>query len=901
MTDRSFAANSGSIRVRRAPGLEPPQPGQPGPGGQGGQRNSSARSSAFYNDDPLPPQGNGLGYASLRSTVSRFSLNEQFATTRRDFDFGFDDAASSVWDRGTVRSSAVDEDASSVWERDAVASRAFEELDMDDTVTMNLDEQELMTSFPTLYEVDFYDLLCVSRDASAQSIQRAYYRLFTLLQPDMQRPHFRHAAEAYFSAVQTAFETLRDPHRRLKYDQDCQATCMDGAGVAEEAHLDEHLDGLPRLARRGVAEPDHDGAPSIWEMGVRFYIQQALAQARHGPIRGRLGLQPLDFGMSNSKSFGLPEVDNRLRRALQTIRTLPATWRAASQTKVSTSSSLEETNEQQPPPSRQPLGTFLTLRGSVYGLLEDAGSVPSAVVQDPRQPSLPAVPSRLRAVQLQNGRVQPLISAKLQHCISWRDAKAQDGGLRGPADQTPDAVVELETGALPEPAACVRLVKRITLPYDKHATLAQIAARTSLWDTTYPSINSCLQRPLAFGQFFCAVDSGDWSLQPRNTCRFFADFSRVHGRMHNLNLPWHSPPRVEVAYRLGGSLRLDEYSAQDHHSTDRGLRGLDLGFAANEQLSWTASAVAEPNYQSASIKCARNIDLSLTQPSHTLDTVSGTGRPTIREIPDNHRVRVEAELSSDTLWAGFLSLRCLRRFGRFSRAGVEVGMSTYSLHFAVYWSRLGQRISLPFFIWPRSDLSTKVFLWGTVMPFAGWTAWKWWSHYRKRDRCQEQLDATPSKQVDATPSKQLDAPHSTHSDSTDSTQSDSLQDRRRAEADQLAAVMYLGVNNRQKAEYLENGLVILSAKYGVKARDSSNAWGVEEVADVTVAVAALVYKGRLDIPAGVHKSRILGFWDPSPSEEKALHVKYTYRGKEATAEVEGDDEELSLPPKSTNA
>ncbi len=66
--------------------------------------------------------------------------------------------------------------------------------------------------------------------------------------------------------------------------------------------------------------------------------------------------------------------------------------------------------------------------------------------------------------------------------------------------------------------------------------------------------------------------------------------------------------------------------------------------------------------------------------------------------------------------------------------------------------------------------------------------------------------------------------------------------------------------------------MILSAKYGVKARDAGDAtaWAA---AEVTVAVAALIGRGRLFISSGVRKSRILGFWDPDPAEEKVLQVQ----------------------------
>lgn len=128
--------------------------------------------------------------------------------------------------------------------------------------------------------------------------------------------------------------------------------------------------------------------------------------------------------------------------------------------------------------------------------------------------------------------------------------------------------------------------------------------------------------------------------------------------------------------------------------------------------------------------------------------------------------------------------------------------------------------------------------------------------------------------------------------------------RRRAEADELTVVLATGVESRQAAAAAaavaaawrqRGGLVIASAKYGV--RDAPP----DEVADVTIAVAALINgddgDGRLFIPAGLRKSRLLGFWDPaplSPADDKVLRVRYLWRGKERTVEV-GELEELRLP------
>jgi curved DNA-binding protein len=63
---------------------------------------------------------------------------------------------------------------------------------------------------------DYYEVMGVARDASAEEIKRAYRRLARKYHPDVSKEK---DAEARFKELGEAYEVLRDPEKRAAYDQ----------------------------------------------------------------------------------------------------------------------------------------------------------------------------------------------------------------------------------------------------------------------------------------------------------------------------------------------------------------------------------------------------------------------------------------------------------------------------------------------------------------------------------------------------------------------------------------------------------------------------------------------------------------------------------------------------------
>ncbi|KAL2154250.1 hypothetical protein VTH82DRAFT_2926 [Thermothelomyces myriococcoides] len=733
---------------------------------------SSIRSRAYYN--PSHP---------LRHAESRYSLQEPFAVTKKEYEFGFDDA-SSVLERSTLVSEAV---------------RA-NELEDDN------DEGKQIPGVAL----------------SPDQVRDAAYRLFQVLAVDKQPPRLRSSAVFYLGLTQAACETLIEHSRRLAYDlSEAYEPASDSPEflINDEPRVPGSYENYENRIQEQYLLLMQRETRETTDLCFRVGAAAPLLASQRGPHQHGSELTVLDFSLGKRATTAVPALRQPVERIVAFLQGLPSNG------------------------------------------APKAEASPVVRVGDPTLPG-PSIHGKRRVEQLLASQFLPLLSINLRQPLYWdRDPTLAAG---------PDLVVEQELELLPHLSTTTRVGYSVNVSGADEPLNLEVSVRKPLTRSSgLPStVGFALHQRVGSGTAFLIADGGDWKPSTSRECREHTRFSRTVGGLVPTVEAFRNSPTVEIGYAFR---RYDLGMQSGQVLTkpfERGLSALDNDLDERKPNSWTASVGFTRGNAAAYLRYGR--DLSTSPPETRRTQKSKTG------------LRAEVELASTIRCDFFLAFRALKRIGRFSKAGLEIGLSPSNLHLSFYWSRLGQHFSLPFLVTnsvtSRFRLVAKLLFWTAVLPFAAFAAWKY---------CCRRWHRRTQK---------------ASSSSTTTAAAKSSEPKRRA--DELTVVLATGVESRQAAAAAaavaaawrqRGGLVIASAKYGV--RDAPP----DEVADVTIAVAALINgddgDGRLFIPAGLRKSRLLGFWDPaplSPADDKVLRVRYLWRGKERTVEV-GELEELRLP------
>ncbi|EAQ92629.1 hypothetical protein CHGG_00864 [Chaetomium globosum CBS 148.51] len=751
-------------------------------------RDSSQHTSSQQTSSHLHPNQHNPSHRPP-SVVSRYSLRDQFAATRQEYEFGFDDA-SSILERSTFASEAVHGD-----EAEGVPGAA-----------------RLAFSSGRVINRDCYELLCLPRSPSLSpdQIWEAAHRLAQVLAVDKQPPALQGSAAFQLGLAQAAVETLVDPSRRLGYDISRAGKTdldsdeegiydefldLEGSGAYEARLQEQYLLLTQRESRAGTDVGLRlDATSLVGFVGSRLGPRRDVDSQRgtwrfvgSQPQRGsrRQGLKPeiLDFSLQKTASTSVPALRKPIERTI---------GRAVESTVLFIRNLGAEKKLRKASPGRylRLSNPTLAVTASAHGLLDEPFKL-TPLLLDRYQPPGPSVHERMRVEKLLASRFLPGLSLNFRQELFWRTAPI--------ATALPQFVIEQELEVLPRPSTTTRIGQSFKLFGSHHPLNVEISARKLLGRRSepFPSLGLAVHQRVGPGTAFLLAEADDWKLRPSKECQEMPKFSKALGGLAPLINTLRTPPTVEIGYVFGRNDMGMQSGQALTKPTIKGLTALDNDLDEQQPSSWSISTGLSPSTAVGYLRYGRDL---FTSPADA-------AKPSPSQANNNKTgFRAEAELAATSQHDFFLAFRALKRVGRFSKAGLEVGLSTSNLHVSLYWSRLGQRLSLPILTTADTSATTSaaadggrptlpinhLLLTTLLLPLTAFSAWEAYSNLRRKTQSAAALKARRAQQLAAHVAA------------------------RRAEADKLTVVLAAGVGPRQAAARKRGGLVIVSAKFGVR-------------------------------------------------------------------------------------
>ncbi|OBT65457.1 hypothetical protein VE03_04940 [Pseudogymnoascus sp. 23342-1-I1] len=799
----------------------------------------------------------------LRSMNSRYSLNEQFASSRQEFQFGDEDEDE---DGDESDSTETTPDTPPV---PAAATAGLQEDSLQDISDAEI--RQLLQAYKDEF-VDHYTLLGLSRDPppTATQVRTAYHRLSLAFHPDKQPHHLKDSAERHFAHLRLAYETLADPRKRVIYDIEGEEGVRNeygeggamGPGGESRKQLSSvkamnaeefkkwFLGVLHKRERRAIeALIDHHSRLKIGFDASDNFLRQTRVFSSGGMeiILPDQRLRIQEIGVESSFTLPLPKLGRLFEIPVSSVRQL---FQGLLVPLDADDAETEPNNWADTLDSSVPK---LTITGGVSGDIDEV--VATASHQDP---SLPQLFNRRYIMASQ----QIGLGVALHHTFPQLLGDSSSNSI---ASLLQGTIFRLEASILPHPGPVTLSLEKSVCVIPDTAPF-HVAVATTVTDSLLlrpPEISVTVQRALGLrgsspqGYFIWASGEEVWPSSISQSLQGAAPSNLAYV------VRWLTQGRRVPMMKLGAEWGFEGDAISNHD------RSGDPYYLESKTAPSGTNVVVEAHSGSTQLTMVHYRDVFSTYDEPPMRSRVMNSGEVVPQAPGHHVSRSRGVLLSVEASIGFPSILSAsvtgrRHIGTFTTVGLSVGVAqSRGLYCSFSWSRLKQSISIPVVLLPLEDVTTSAILLAVGIPWALYTTLEFVVIRPRRRSKNRQLLKSQRAKLRLNVAK------------------------KREEAEQVVSLMYTSVEHRQEQARRSGGLVILSALYGTKGKE-----GV--LVEVTIALASLVDADQLNIPRSVDRNKLTGFWDPAPLSDKVLVVKYMFGGKEHFVEVKGN-QSLIIP------